>query len=101
MHYIKETFARNLRQESTSEENKVWKVLRNGKYLNYKFRRQHEIEGFVVDFYCHELQLAVEIDGKVHERQREYDELRQRLIEERGIEYIRVTNEEINSDINI
>ena len=101
MHYIKKVFARDLRKEVTPEERKVWRLLRNRKYFNYKFRRQHEIEGFVVDFYCHELRLAIEIDGKIHKRQKEYDELRQRLIEERSIDFVRVTNEEINTDINI
>jgi very-short-patch-repair endonuclease len=72
----KKTFARNLRKEATSEEKKVWNALRNRKVLNLKFRRQHVIEGFVVDFYCHELRLAIEIDGKIHKRQKEYDELR-------------------------
>ena len=45
--------------------------------------------------------LAIEVDGKIHERQKEYDELRQRLVEEKRIKFIRVTNEEINRDIGI
>ena len=101
MQYIKKQFARNLRKESTPEEEKIWDVLRNRKFHNYKFRRQHVIEGFVVDFYCKNLRLAIEVDGKIHERQKEYDELRQRLIEEKGIKFIRVTNEEVNRDIEI
>ena len=101
MHNIKKTFARNLRHESTPEEKKVWNALRNRKFLNCKFRRQHVIEGFVVDFYSQKLHLAIEIDGKIHNRQKEYDQLRQRLIEEEGIKFIRVTNEEVNKDINI
>jgi very-short-patch-repair endonuclease len=98
---IKKTFARNLRHESTTEEKKVWNVLRNKKFHNYKFRRQHVIEGFVVDFYCEKLLLAIELDGKIYERQKDYDELRQQLIEEKGIKFIRVTNEEIKKDITI
>lgn len=101
MSYIKKTFARNLRQEATPEETKIWKLLRNRKYFTYKFRRQHIVKGFVVDFYCHELKLAIEIDGKVHDNQKEYDELRQQLIEEKGTIFIRVTNEEINNDTQI
>jgi very-short-patch-repair endonuclease len=101
MHFNKKTFAGNLRYESTPEEKKVWNALRNRKFHNYKFRRQHVIEGFVVDFYCQKLRLAVEVDGKIHERQKEYDELRQQLIEEKGIKFIRITNEEINKDIEI
>jgi very-short-patch-repair endonuclease len=101
MQYIKKQFARNLRKESTSEEDKIWNVLRNRKFRNCKFRRQHVIDGFVVDFYCKRLYLAIEIDGKIHERQEEYDKLRQRLIEEKGIKFIRITNEEVNKDIEI
>jgi very-short-patch-repair endonuclease len=101
MQNIKKAFSRNLRHESTPEEKKIWDALRNRKFHNYKFRRQHVIEGFVVDFYCQKLRLAVEVDGKIHERQKEYDELRQRLIEEKGIKFIRITNEEINKDIEI
>ncbi len=74
MHTIKKTFARNLRYEATPEEYKVWNVLRNRKFLNCKFRRQHVIDGFVVDFYCKELRLAIEVDGKIHDRQKDHDE---------------------------
>jgi len=101
MNYIKKTFARNLRSEQTPEEKKIWNALRNRKFLNCKFRRQHVIKGFVLDFYCKSLRLAIEVDGKIHERQKEYDELRQRLIEEEGIKFVRIANEEVNRDINI
>ncbi len=101
MTHIKKEFARRLRKEATKEEKIVWEVLRNRKYLNLKFRRQHVVEGFVVDFFCYELDLAVGIDGKIHEMQKEYDELRQNIIEEKGIKFIRVTNEEIRKDVNI
>ncbi len=101
MQHIKKKFACNLRHEATPEEDKIWNVLRNRKFLNCKFRRQHVIEGFVVDFYCQRLRLAIEVDGIVHERQKDYDELRQRLVEEKGIRFIRITNEEIKRDIDI
>ncbi len=101
MHYIKKTFARNLRKEATAEEEKVWDVLRNRNFLNLKFRRQHVIKGFVVDFFCHDLNLAIEIDGKVHDKQKDYDLIRQKLLEERGVRFIRITNEEINRNIEV
>ena len=100
MEYIKKQFARLLRKEPTLEEMKVWKELRGRKFMNLKFRRQHVIEGFVVDFYCHDLRLAIEIDGGVHEGQKEYDRLRQSLIEEKGFSFIRVTNDEVNDSID-
>jgi len=99
MHQIKKEFARNLRKESTPEEKKVWEALRNRKFMGLKFRRQHVLKGFVVDFYCHSLNLSIEIDGKIHEKQAEYDLLRQALIEEKGIRFIRMTNQEINHNI--
>lgn len=101
MQYIKKVFARSLRKEQTPEEEIVWNLLRNRKFINLKFRRQHDIEGFIVDFYCHELRLAVEIDGGVHDKQKDYDELRQELIENKGIRFVRVTNDEIKKDVNI
>jgi very-short-patch-repair endonuclease len=94
-------FARSLRHEATPEEDKIWNALRNRRFLNCKFRRQHVIEGFVIDFYCIRHHMAIEVDGKIHERQKEYDELRQRLIEERDVRFIRITNEEVNRDIEI
>ena len=100
MEYIKKVFARSLRKEQTPEEEIVWDLLRNRKFMNLKFRRQHDIEGFIVDFYCHELRLAIEIDGKIHDKQKDYDELRQELIASKVIRFVRVTNDEVNRDVN-
>lgn len=85
-------------EKQTPEEAIVWELLRNRRFMNLKFRRQHDIEGFIVDFYCHELKLAVEIDGGIHDKQKEYDELRQELIASNGIRFVRVTNDEVNRD---
>jgi very-short-patch-repair endonuclease len=101
LQYIKKVFTRSLRKEQTREEAIVWNLLRNRKFMNLKFRRQHDIEGFIVDFYCHQLRLAVEIDGKIHDKQKDYDELRQDLISGKGIRFVRVTNDEVSRDINI
>lgn len=101
MDYKKKIFGRVLRKESTPQEKKVWDALRNRRFMNLKFRRQHVLEGFIVDFYCSQLKLAIEIDGAVHNRQLDYDDLRQQLIESEGIRFIRVINDEIDKDINI
>ena len=71
--------------------------------MNLKFRRQHDIEGFIVVCYCHEQRLAVEIDGKIHDKQIDYDDLRQRqeLIASKGIKFVRVFNDEVNRDVNL
>lgn len=101
MDYKKKIFSRVLRKESTPQERKVWEALRDRRFMKLKFRRQHVIEGFVVDFYCNQLKLAIEIDGAVHRRQKDYDELRQQLIESEGNRFIRVTNDEIDCDMKI
>ncbi len=100
MHYIKKEFVRFLRKDSTKAEEKVWNFLRNRKFNSLKFRRQHELNGFIVDFYSHELRLAIEIDGEIHNKQMDYDRLRQELIEKDRVTFIRVTNEEVMTDIN-
>jgi len=101
LEYIKKVFSRELRKEQTPEEAIVWEQLRNRKFMDLKFRRQHVIEGFVVDFFCNKLRLAIEIDGAVHNKQKDYDALRQMLIESKDIRFIRVTNDEVHRDINI
>ena len=95
MKEIKKIFARTLRKDQTKAEKIVWELLRKRKFRDYKFRRQHVIEGFVLDFYCHELKLGRESDGGIHLRQREYDALRQEIIESEGITVVRITNKEI------
>jgi len=101
MRKTKIDFARRLRKEATETEIIVWDALRNRRFLNLKFRRQHLIEGFVVDFYCYELRLAIEIDGAVHNNQKDYDALRQILIEDKGIHFIRVSSWDIKANISI
>ncbi len=61
------------------------------------------IEGFVVDFYCHDQKLAIELDGRIHNKKtrKEYDELRQAEIESKSIKIIRIRNEEFEKDENI
>ena len=89
-------FARELRKKSTPPEVIVWEQLRDRRFLGLKFRRQQIIMGFVVDFYCAELNLALEVDGKIHEQQKEYDANRQKLIEQKGIRFIRITTTEMD-----
>ena len=54
-----------------------------------------------MDFYCHEFKLAIEIDGSIHKKQEDYDELRQLLIENEGISFIRVSNNEVENSLDI
>ncbi|KPJ66872.1 hypothetical protein AMJ44_07680 [candidate division WOR-1 bacterium DG_54_3] len=101
MHYKKREFARVLRKDQTSCEEKVWQLLRNRQFMGLKFRRQHVVEGFVVDFYCQEYKLAIELDGKVHDKQKDYDELRDEEIGSENVSLIRICNEEVEKDPKI
>lgn len=71
--------------------------------MGLKFRRQHVIEGFVVDFYCDEHKLAIEIDGGIHDKimHRDYDEARQAELESKGITFIRIANKDIEKDESV
>jgi len=73
--------ARQKRHEPTPAEDALWQLLRGRRTAGFKFRRQHAIERFVVDFYCHEAHLIVEVDGEIHEYTREEDMLRQSFLE--------------------
>ena len=76
--------ARVFRKEPTSSENVVWQALRNKQLDGRKFRRQHTIGPFIVDFFCTSEHLIVEVDGLIHEEQREADAERQHLLETVG-----------------
>ena len=65
--------ARSFRRVSTGAEAALWKVLRGRRLGGLKFRRQHPVDGFMVDFYCAERRLIVEVDGSIHDRQRGAD----------------------------
>ena len=87
--------AKSFRKVPTESEETVWQLLRNRKIKNLKWRRQQVIDGFIADFYCAELNVALEIDGAVHDTDeaREYDEIRTAVFESRGIKTIRIKNE--------
>ncbi|MEL7672995.1 MAG: DUF559 domain-containing protein [Chloroflexota bacterium] len=90
--------ARQLRQEATPSEDVLWQALRNRQLDGFKFRRQQPIGPFVLDFFCAEARLAVEVDGPIHETQREADTMRQEMLESVGIHFIRVVaNDVMNS----
>ena len=92
--------AQSLRENMTPSEEKLWGCLSN-KQLGVKFRRQHPLSRFIVDFYCHEYLLVVEVDGGVHytEEAKEYDEMRSCMINELGMKVIRFENEEVLKNV--
>lgn len=89
--------ARDHRHPLTSAEAKIWSKVRN-RGLRFKIRRQHPIWRFIVDFYCAEAKLAIEIDGDSHAEsdQEEYDKARTKWLEERGYEVSRIMNEDVH-----
>ncbi|MEK7081133.1 MAG: endonuclease domain-containing protein [Patescibacteria group bacterium] len=89
---------RELRKRSTKEEEMLWLKIRNNK-LGYKFKRQHSIGGYILDFYCSEARLIIEIDGASHNTKeaREYDKIRDEYFSELGYTTIRFLNEEIKN----
>ncbi|MDP4220010.1 MAG: endonuclease domain-containing protein [Bacteroidota bacterium] len=95
-------FAREIRKNPTYTEKLMWRALRNRKQDGLKFRREHPIEGYIVDFYCHEHNLVIEIDGSIHDEpsKRIADEIRQKKLEESGYRVLRFTTEEININID-
>lgn len=94
-------FGKELRQESTGAEKLLWTELRNRKLKGLKFRRQHPLDKFIVDFYCNEKKLVVELDGNVHDEKinKEYDEARTAMLAGLNIIVLRFKNEEIINKI--
>ncbi|TAK77298.1 MAG: endonuclease domain-containing protein [Gammaproteobacteria bacterium] len=87
-------FARELRRKSTDAETFLWKLLRNRRLKQYKFRRQHVIPPYIVDFACLRKKLVVELDGCHHAdpKVKRYDERRSRYLRAQGYEVIRFWN---------
>ncbi len=91
--------ARNLRKSSTPSEDILWQAVRNRQLDGKKFKRQVDIGPFVLDFYCPEERLAVEVDGPIHATQVEADRERQRMIESLGIRFVRITSQVVETNI--
>ena len=91
-------FARYLRNNSTLSEILLWKQIKN-KALGVEFHRQVTIDEFIVDFYCHELMLAIEIDGISHDYKYENDLRRQGRLEDLGVHFIRFDDQEVKNNM--
>jgi very-short-patch-repair endonuclease len=93
--------AADLRKTMTPEEKVLWEKLRNRQVRNYRFRRQHPIKDFIVDFFCYDAMLVIEVDGNVHDlyTQNERDKQRTKILESLGIREIRFRNDEVINDI--
>jgi very-short-patch-repair endonuclease len=89
--------SRSLRQTMTEAEELRWRHLRNRRCGGFKFRRQQIIEGFIADFYCEQAQLAVEVDGGIHNDSavKLNDLHREKVFKSRGIQTLRFSNDEV------
>jgi very-short-patch-repair endonuclease len=91
--------ARELRKNSTLGEVLLWNELRGRKVGELRFLRQKPIENYIVDFYCTELKLVIEIDGSSHNLKVEEDKFRQDQLESFGITFLRFTEEEVRKNM--
>jgi very-short-patch-repair endonuclease len=87
--------ARQMRHEPTPAENVLWELIRNRNVLGFKFRRQHPIDRFIVDFFCAEVHLIIEVDGSIHDYTKDEDALRTAFLESRGLRVLRFRNEDV------
>jgi len=94
-------YSRELRQTSTEVEKLLWERLRNRKLNGLKFRRQHPIDKYVADFYCHEKKLVIELDGAIHDEKEniDYDIARTFELNSLNIVVIRFRNEQVENNI--
>ncbi len=91
--------AKELRQCMTPAERILWERLRDRRLACIKFRRQHPIDAYIVDFYCAEARLVIEIDGGIHHEQTEADALRSQELEAQGYRILRFTNHQVEDDL--
>jgi very-short-patch-repair endonuclease len=94
--------ARRLRNNMTQAEMALWKRLRKGQLSGLHFRRQHPINQFIADFYCHSLRLVIEVDGEIHKQfyQEERDQGRDAYMLEHQIRVLRFTNTQVIENID-
>jgi very-short-patch-repair endonuclease len=91
------------RKYPTKAETILWNELRNHGLAGHKFRRQHPAGGYILDFYCPEVKLAIEVDGGIHREtsQKAYDEQRTQDLANLGIQVIRFWNSEVESNLEV
>ena len=87
--------ARELRANQTPAEHRLWRILSGKRRRGFKFRRQHVIDRFIVDFYCANAALVIEVDGEVHRYTEDHDSERQQHLEGLGLTVLRFTNDDV------
>lgn len=94
-------FAKDLRHNSTEAEKLLWEQIRNKKLSGLKFRRQHPLDNYIADFYCHEKKLVIELDGEIHNNKeaKAMDANRTFVLNELKVTVMRFGNEEVINDL--
>ena len=87
-------------RDSTFPEQLLWSKLRAKQLGGLKFRRQHPIEPYIVDFYCASEKIAIELDGRTHDDQQDYDRSRTDFISAQGVKLIRFSNDEVLANLD-
>lgn len=95
----KRELVKRLRKDSTKAEKLLWERLRKNRLNGIHFRRQQVIDEIIADFYCHQFGLVIEVDGGVHDTQKDYDKIRDSFLKERMLRVIRFTNEEVLTEM--
>lgn len=93
--------ARYLRSHSTKSEVILWQYLKRKQLLGYDFHRQKPIDNYIVDFFCHELMLAIELDGITHSDKHQYDEKRDSRLNSLGIAVLHFKDYDVTGNISI
>ena len=91
--------AQKLRKNLTPPEARLWEALRNKQLEGLRFRCQHPVGNFILDFYCPSCKLVVEVDGQIHARQTDYDDARTAKLAEYDYKVLRFTNEQVMNDL--
>ena len=94
------TKARALRKDSTFSEVLPWQEIRKKQIEGYQFHRQVPILDYIVDFYCHELKLALEVNGNSHEHKVNYDEKRRQRLQKQGVTVLDIDDLDVKRDLN-
>ena len=94
--------AKDLRKSATEAEKMLWKSLRARRFLNLKFRRQHPFAKYILDFYCDEKKLCIEVDGSSHDgiAAEQYDQARTQFLNGEGITVLRFRNEQVIKEVH-
>ena len=91
--------AKKLRKNMTNSENFFWNhILKVKELSSFRFLKQRPIDNYIVDFYCAKYQLVIEIDGEIHQQQKEYDNERTMILEAYNLHVLRFTSEEVFQD---